>query len=515
MYIKVINTNSYQPNFLNKQKNIVFESTPLQKNAIKIGTQIGSGMLAASAFGILASQEKTTKKVEKIKENSTDENISFDYDYDEEAELLKEKQINEQYYKTLNSIDNKDVQEAAQIQVQKFIDLRAPSCVITNEKSLITDNLNKYKVLMEKINKIKNTNIKNSLLESANEIFKREDDTRFTAKITILLDLFERKTMSAQERFLKFLKLERPEIYQELLKKPEQIKSKRILEIKQELPKLNKVNHTIEQCQAAPCSLHSQLLYQIYLEDAVTSDNPKISDKIKELCYNIYEDFGVKVYLPANLKEAGVALKLVYQELTNYKMMAELEGEKLNLPLVLNFSRLQETYFEENSAGFYEGETNEIGIDGLTVKRVLWALRHELLHANTRNVSRYFPEDFKPWHYTNEFLAAGVKPNHVSYAFKDRWEFLAVAAEGDMKLYSSDFKKLLVKLGMPKFVLKMQNLGAHKNIIKDPYAALKKEMDIVLKYKKENCIQDDDDEEELDQITNDDAFLEWLFKEII
>ena len=64
--------------------------------------------------------------------------------------------------------------------------------------------------------------------------------------------------------------------------------------------------------------------------------------------------------------------------------------------------------------------------------------------------------DYQNCKYKEEFLKAGIDACHISYAYKDRNEFLAVAAEGDMSKYSPEFKSVLIKLGMPDFVFDLE-----------------------------------------------------------
>ena len=47
--------------------------------------------------------------------------------------------------------------------------------------------------------------------------------------------------------------------------------------------------------------------------------------------------------------------------------------------------------------------------------------------------------------------------SHVRYAYTNSKEFIAVASEGDMGKYSPEFRKLLIKMGMPEWQFKMRN----------------------------------------------------------
>lgn len=60
--------------------------------------------------------------------------------------------------------------------------------------------------------------------------------------------------------------------------------------------------------------------------------------------------------------------------------------------------------------------------------------------------------DFDNCKYREEFLKAGVDPEHIEYAYTNKSEFLSVAAEGDLSRYSPEFKQVLIKMGMPEYV---------------------------------------------------------------
>ena len=70
--------------------------------------------------------------------------------------------------------------------------------------------------------------------------------------------------------------------------------------------------------------------------------------------------------------------------------------------------------------------------------------------------------DYENCLYRDEFLNAGIEPKHIEYAYKNRREFLAVAAEGDFTKYSPGFKEILRKLGMPNYVFDLEASSATK-----------------------------------------------------
>lgn len=97
-------------------------------------------------------------------------------------------------------------------------------------------------------------------------------------------------------------------------------------------------------------------------------------------------------------------------------------------------------------------------------------MRHELKHGNVKEKCKNYgifgtnkKYDFrenssilkeKKW-YRNEFANAGIPEGHIDYAYENRSEFIAVAAEGDFTKYSPEFKIVLVDLGMPEWAFDM------------------------------------------------------------
>ena len=82
--------------------------------------------------------------------------------------------------------------------------------------------------------------------------------------------------------------------------------------------------------------------------------------------------------------------------------------------------------------------------------------------------------DWENCKYREEFLKAGINPEHIEYAYTNRNEFLAVAAEGDLSQYSPEFRNVLIKIGMPEYVFDLPiddmrteiNVERVKNILK-------------------------------------------------
>ena len=92
-------------------------------------------------------------------------------------------------------------------------------------------------------------------------------------------------------------------------------------------------------------------------------------------------------------------------------------------------------------------------------------LRHELTHTNDLKRIKNFDDDFvykendnivaEKSKYYDEFVKIGINKSHISYAYNNPKEFIAVAAEGDLTLCSPEFKQQLIDFGMPEWMFKI------------------------------------------------------------
>ena len=223
----------------------------------------------------------------------------------------------------------------------------------------------------------------------------------------------------------------------------------------------------------------SNKYYEMYLETEFTQYSKAEAIRFREMCVSINKEYGTKVILPANLKEVGQSLILIYQELNNYKMHSK---GSANQPPVLNFldSFLKE---KEGAVAYVRDGVNNISIKQLSIAFIKHCLRHEMCHINDTKQLENFPEEIRIFNnepktdwfgtpifdfetdlnidkckYVNEFRKAGIPEIFIKYAYSHPQEFIAVASSGDFSKYSPEFKNYLVELGMPKWMLNFQNL---------------------------------------------------------
>ena len=244
---------------------------------------------------------------------------------------------------------------------------------------------------------------------------------------------------------------------------------------------------------------------QLY-EDKYLSTLPA---ETRECCQKIYDSFGVKIFV-ADENDTN-SLNYIYNELLEWQKAGK---GKATLPPILDLSVIKQGYIDKvfRSGGYHENPSHNISINAEYLDSIKHAIRHEIAHANDSKIKQKsgiitvynkdgteeeinideiivhkteqakdadgnllfnpdgtpvmvkakaedgtFVPDFDKCKYVDEFRNAGLSDYLIEYAYTDKAEFLAVAAEGDYSKYSKEFKELLVKLGLPDWMFKMKN----------------------------------------------------------
>lgn len=184
----------------------------------------------------------------------------------------------------------------------------------------------------------------------------------------------------------------------------------------------------------------------------------KLAKEPREICEKINDEFGTKIFIEDESNPYNA--KMIYEELSEWKKISK---ENFKAPDVIDLSQYKGYYAKnEDIRGFQQDKQNAIYINGENPASVNWTLRHEMTHANDQSALKQDPltkleflaiKNTKT--YKQEFLRAGIDSENVNYAYKNRDEFLAVAAEGDYSKYSQEFKAVLIRMGMPEYVFDM------------------------------------------------------------
>ena len=139
-------------------------------------------------------------------------------------------------------------------------------------------------------------------------------------------------------------------------------------------------------------------------------------------------------------------------------------GYSFALPEIVRALGLKETYSIGHLKSIIESYKDAklaIQIKNGFLHSTEHAIRHEIMHFNDRYSDHKIDEEdadlidsIMPVHYIDgepvldyenclykeELLNAGIGVKHIKYAYTNRKEFLAVAAEGDFSKYSPEFK---------------------------------------------------------------------------
>lgn len=237
---------------------------------------------------------------------------------------------------------------------------------------------------------------------------------------------------------------------------------------------------------------YSTKFYKEYL------DALDVPANIKQKCSDISNDFGVKIFLPKNLDNAETNLNFIYDEFAEWNKRS---GGNFKRPPVIDIMQAKSDYIDYtsaygqgNSAGYSECyDSGAISLDGF--EQVMYALRHELTHTNDFNRIDEFPEDFLVYDlvllditaeaktpvlnvreskFYEDFVKIGIPLEHISYAYNNPMEFIAVAAEGDLSKASPEFKKQLIDFGMPEYLFEMEPPQSKKEIADEIHMWLNK-----------------------------------------
>lgn len=192
----------------------------------------------------------------------------------------------------------------------------------------------------------------------------------------------------------------------------------------------------------------------------------KIPEHLRESYRLLKSEFGTYVFTENS--ELILVDKTIYPEFDNWRKAS---NGKAKYPSVFDLSHAKEEFIKENYAnGFFSPVLKSINLSNDEFHHDYWGMadetiRHEMAHLNDVIFAKNgtingvnVDEIIKNRTYAKELKQAGVSDFYVDYAHTDKRELIAVAATGDYKKYSKEFKDVLVKLGMPEWVFKLKSL---------------------------------------------------------
>ncbi len=196
---------------------------------------------------------------------------------------------------------------------------------------------------------------------------------------------------------------------------------------------------------------------------------------------DIYKKFGVKVVISNFDKSSLEELRIIKNELRYWHKYSKGTAK---FPPTLIATPIHGSFVSHTAGGYVDINGNLYINNDDGPEYFSTTLRHELTHINEqkrsafsdytsdKNIAKLINSiikgkevkednrtktvlDFDKCKYREEFLKAGISPEHIEYAYTNKSEFLAVIAEGDLSRCSDEFKNILLKIGLPDCLIKM------------------------------------------------------------
>lgn len=440
-------------------------------------------------------QKKLNKLREKIEAGEKDNpQLSIDSEdaFFSRLNDVYEKIEPEEFDNAAKLIKNSDIRDYAKLRLDAG-ELSKGELQLLEDISLGLENLTDTKVknyINDEIQKCKTADADDitDILDNANKVLDtyhtlNGDYTRLTKQNFIATDI----ELTTPVEYLQFLRAVYPEkaieFEQYLSNAQNRIKRSDISRADTNLVKDFLASQKTEALKDLAAYSHDHEMAN-YLYKEIYLRQEKLPKAVRNKCIEIADKYKSKLFLSAESNNALKEVSLIEEE---YHLWAEASQGKSVYPRVLDMHKINTSYIDGDAAygSTAAGESRMAGptvyLDGNTEHQIRHALRHELMHQNDgKSLSRIFAKEIKPLmdeimptktitrhnrpykvldydncKYRDEFLNAGITPKHIRYAYNSREEFLAVAAEGDFKRYSPEFKEVLKKLGMPDFVFEL------------------------------------------------------------
>lgn len=203
-------------------------------------------------------------------------------------------------------------------------------------------------------------------------------------------------------------------------------------------------------------------------------------DEMEHIMLDMINKYDMPLYLDKNIKPMDIIS--VKNELDAWYKAS---NGTAKFPTLLDLTHLDKHFYRSryggsNVTGYKHHGDSHISVDGSLPFDT--TLRHELTHLNDmqpRTIGKFGKnneidltnnKDFEDgkW-YREELEHAGI--TNIDYAYTNKLEFIAVAAEGDFTKYSPEFKQVLVDLGMPEWIFKLDsNKTVNPNLGRKPVA---------------------------------------------
>lgn len=223
-----------------------------------------------------------------------------------------------------------------------------------------------------------------------------------------------------------------------------------------------------------PNSPVSKYFYGIYLKDLKSKNT--LNKEIINKCREFYAKYNTQIYPSICWGDTYDLPEVIDYIDKEFQKWEKAGADKVKYPPIIDFNKADYKWYIKGgvygnsltgTAAYVEDGNNCLHFKAQRLNLIQQDLRHEMTHINdTKNgVVDYTYEELakimpkgRPMQgkYYDEFNKAGITYTIVEYAHNNPMEYIAVASEGDMSKYSDEFKKVLVKLGMPEWEFSLE-----------------------------------------------------------
>ncbi len=168
--------------------------------------------------------------------------------------------------------------------------------------------------------------------------------------------------------------------------------------------------------------------------------NPIVS-KVKKELEEINQNYGVKIFFdntPYTITFIEKAIDYIKDE---FKLWTIAGNKVVKFPKVFDITKFVHSFMFDirNVLGEAQRERARIRINGCD--NIQSTIRHEMMHLNDKSPHKENKTILIPENRRAEMRKNNITDSHINYAKTSEDEFKAVFAEGDMDVYSDEFKK--------------------------------------------------------------------------
>lgn len=186
--------------------------------------------------------------------------------------------------------------------------------------------------------------------------------------------------------------------------------------------------------------------------------NPMISN-VKKKLEEINKNYGVKIFFdstPYTITFIDKAIDYIEDEFKIWRIAGR---KDVIFPKLFNITKYVINFFKNESDGDANVSLKRIRING--GDNIQSTIRHEMMHLNDKSPQKETKAILIPENRKSEMRKNGLSDGLIKYAGTSENEYKAVFAEGDMDVYSDEFKKEMVEKGVPEFVTKLKTHGKY------------------------------------------------------